>query len=218
MTPKALIDAALTLFEGLDPDDGGNARARAQLLALQQMVQDELEDRPGGLQYLYTVDTTLTIAANANSVAFPTNYRDMGPEGSLWIPSLNRQLNGPLHQQEIVAKRLDSGDQADEIWDFGVWDNKIQTVKAASDTALALYYLKLSPTLTDADTPQHFMPAQYHNWVLLPGVLSRCNGIKDELRDTMGTVYKDNKAQFWTRERPRRAALQVMPQQEGTLT
>lgn len=217
MTPSAIIDSALTSFEGLDATDGGNARARAQLLVLLQMVQDELEDRPGGLQYLYTV-ATLTINANANSVAFPTNYRDMGPEGSLWIPSLNRPLNGPLHQQQIVEARLANGDQADEIWDFGVWDSKFQTVKAASATVMSLYYLKLSPTLTDADTAQLLMPAQYHNWVVLPGVLSRCNRIKDELRDTMGEVYTTNKAQFWVRERPRRAALDRMPQQEGTLT
>lgn len=216
MTPAALIDSALTNFEGLDPNDGGNARARAQLLVLLQMTQDEVEDEREGLSYLYK-SANVTILTGTNSIDVPSDFRDIGPEGSVWIPALNRELDGPLHQQEIITRR--QGDVIEsEVFCYAIWARKFQTITVAQDTVLQVNYLQLSPTLLDDTTDQFLMPPEFHTRVLLPGVLSKCNRIKDELRDTMGDIYEKNKSIFFRRIRSRRGAIQVFPQQEGTLT
>lgn len=216
MTPQSLIDAALTYFEGLDPNDLGNLRNRAQALLLLQQVLDEVENERD-LKYLYKDDATMTLAAAGTTATPPTDYRDMGMEGKLYVPLLSRDVEGPKMDQEILDARYYNGQAPRCIEEFGFWNGLFQFAVADAAYAFQLHYLRKTAILVDDTTP-FVMPVQYHSTVLLSGVLSRTNMVKDELRNEQANVHQRNKAQMYVRERPRRGGVQVWPAQPGVAT
>jgi hypothetical protein len=222
VTVGEIISKGLLYFEGLDPSDLAQTRNRAQALLLLQQVLFEVENERD-LKYLYKDDATLTLASGASTMAPPADYRDMGMEGAIWVPALSRNIDGPKQDEEIFRLRYENGNAPRIIEEFGFWAGLFQFAKADALYTFTLHYLQQSQTIVDSSDPTLvvddstvlLMPVQYHHTVLLSGMLSRTNMVKDELRNAQAEVFNRNRAQMFVRERPRRGGPQIWPQQPG---
>lgn len=225
MTVGEIISRGLLYFEGLTPDDLANTRNRAQFLLMLQQVEYEVENGRD-LQYLYKDDLTITLAQGGNTAIPPADYRDMGAGGKIYVPAIPRELDGPKQDSEILALRYENGGAGRCIEEFGYWNKLFQFAVADAAYTFAVHYLRQSQLLADSTDPTLavdnstvlLMPLEYHYTVLLSGVLSRSNMVKDELRNEQANVYERGKAQMYVRERPRRGGVQTWPTQPGVLT
>lgn len=222
LTTKTAIGGALKYFEGLTQDDLANSKNRSQLLILLQGIMDELENERD-LKFLYKTET-ITVLQGTSSIALPTDFKEIGEEGSVWIPALNREVIGPKQQQEVLRERLRGSSSPKEVEIYGLWDSLFQTVVAPVDTVIDLYYVRTPTALQDSsdiseagidNSTVFLLPSHYHYSVLMPGLLSRSNIVKDELKQTMAEVYERNKAKMYVRERARRGDIEMFPEYEG---
>lgn len=223
MTVGEIISRGLVYFEGLSADDLSAPRNRMQFLLMLQQVEYEVENGRD-LKYLYK-DATITLAQSGTTSTPPADYRDMGAEGKIYVPTLNRDVDGPKQDDEILSLRYENGQAPRCIEEFGYWNKLFQFAVADAAYSFAIHYLRQSqllqdstdPTLVVDDSTVLLMPTEYHYTVLLAGVLSRSNMVKDELRNAQDGIYRSGLAQMYVRERPRRGGIQQWPMQEGVL-
>lgn len=218
MTSSALLDLILSYTDNISATDADNATRRLRVLqALQEIYEEVWNFREWRFKL---TSGTITVLATTSSIAFPSDFLDMGSEGAVYSNTGIKMVEKPA--QELLEWRqlgIGTGSPVDTyaIFNFDATSGlplfQIPNT-VTSNTAFTVWYNRTAPTLADSTTPAtsklHFIPAQYHNTVLLPGVVAKIRKQKGDTRD-WAAQYSQGLAYMTLRERPRKTAVQQLP-------
>lgn len=219
LTPD-LIDKIEAYTDNVDPTDLDYADRRARILQLaQEVVDDVWHFRDFSLKQR---TTTMTVTSGQSSCNLPADLGDTGDLGGVFLNGILMEEVYPI--QLIQLKEGLSGangynaDYVYAIFSEGTttpYLRKLQTTTRGSNTTYNIYYSATPPTLSDTtDDPAgeslSLIPAQYHNTVLIPGVMAKVNRGKGDTRDFLSS-YQRGLSLMVLRERPRKGMVQRLP-------
>lgn len=183
MTSGALITEAISYTDGVAASDAGNATRRTRVLRYLQGVLEKVEGyRPW--RFLYKT-TTMTISSDGTGV-LPTDFSRFGWKGGLFLST-----GEPMEQVQDVPGLI--GDFLRGVrspipfcmlgYDSSTNKPKIKTLQTSG--TLTVYYCRVTPTLTDgtASANELPIPQDYHDNVLLNGVIVKLRASKGDVRD-----------------------------------
>lgn len=218
MTAAALLDLILSYTDNTSATDADNAVRRTRVLqALQEIYEEVWNFREWRFKL---TSGTITVLASTSAIAMPSDFLDMGSEGAIYGPDSRKLREIPA--QELLEWRtfgIGRGSPSDcfSIFNFDATSGlplfQIPNV-VNGNTAFTVWYNRVAPTVADSATAAtsklHFIPVQYHNTVLLPGVVAKIRKQKGDTRD-WAAQYQSGLAYMVLRERPRKTAVQQMP-------
>lgn len=218
MTAAALLDLVLSYTDNISATDADNAVRRTRVLqALQEIYEEVWNFREWRFKL---TSGTVTVLNNTSSIAMPSDFLDMGSEGAVYSAAGIKMVEQPA--QRLLEWRqlgIGTGSPVDTfaIFNFDATSGLplFQLPNTVSgNTAFTVWYNRVAPTLADSVTAAtsklHFIPAQYHNTVLLPGVVAKIRKQKGDTRDWAGQ-YAAGLTSMALRERPRKTAVQQLP-------
>lgn len=218
MTASALIDLIIAYTDNVSATDADNATRRLRLL---QYAQEVFENVWNYREWRFKLTSAnVTVLAGGQNVVVPANFLDFGEQGGVY-DSIGRKLVEKTPQQILEWRELGIG-AGSPSYTWAIFDYDATTGQAlfqiqtpvTSNTTFKLWYNRLAPTLGDSTTPSisnlHFIPAQYHNSVLLNGVAAKARKIKGDTRD-WENAYQRGLVDMVVRERSHKTALQQMP-------
>lgn len=213
MHAQALIDKVIAYTDNVSANDSDNTTRRARILAYAQETFDEVwqfRDFP----FKYKTGTT-SVTANATFASLPSDFAEVGNQGGIYVSG----TTGPLTEVPIQALETDiqanyspaGAPQRYAI--FGVDTSNVKRIyiDLAPAVTLNLVYVRVPTALADATSAElSQIPAQYHNSVILPGVVAKTRRSKGDTRNyredfTRGLAY------MAAHERPRRGTGQRLP-------
>lgn len=190
MNTKTLIDAVLNFTDNIGATDADNAVRRTRMLQYAQEVVDYVwayADWP----WAYRTSSTISVAATGIAL-LPADFGHFGYKGGIFNSS-----NGKLSIEEY--------DLAQFVYRFnrGNRDALEHFVRLGQDTTTSTgrqqmrfyatggtvdcLYIATAPTLVDADSATtsllQYVPSQWHNLVLLPGIITKTRTSKGDVRD-----------------------------------
>lgn len=183
MTSGALITEAISYTDGVNAADGGNATRRARVLRYLQGVLERVWNYRNW-RFIYKT-TTMTISSDGTGV-LPTDFGRFGWKGGLYLST-----GEPMEQAQDVQGLL--GDFRRGVrsptpfclfgYDTTTGKPKIQTLQTSG--TLTVDYCKQTPTLTDGTAAGNELPIpiDYHDNVLLSGVIVKLRASKGDVRD-----------------------------------
>lgn len=219
MTSSALIDLIINYTDNVSASDADNATRRLRVLqALQEIFDQVWNFREWRFRL---TNATVTVLANGNNVVVPSDFQDFGEHGAVY-DSAGRRLVEVTPQQLLEYRETGIGAGAVvnsyALFDFdsttGLPLFQVPNSVGSANTNFKFWYNKTSPTLGDSTTPStsklHFIPAQYHNTVLLAGVIAKIRKVKGDTRD-WASEFQQGLAYMTLRERPRKPTVHQVP-------
>lgn len=217
MTTKTLIDAVLAYTDNVAPSDADYTARRGRILQLAQEVAEEVWNyREWPFSYKRG---TMTVTALAVETAMPTDFMELGRHGGVFDEN-TKQAYEEIPFQELQLIREGSGaSMPSQVFSLfgtvassGTQYKAIQTLSVASARTLRVIYRYLFPTLVDETNSGllSYLPSQYHNTVLLAGIMWRSRKAKNESKD-WESAYRRGLAQMVARELPQKTAVQRIP-------
>jgi hypothetical protein len=174
-----IVDYALARIEKIAPSDADNADVRA--LALTYVVEVfgyvwGAYDWP----WRRTTDS-VTISANACSVALPEDWSDFGAFGLVKRTADGFRLEDKQGDPQYILRLQDLSTNRGVADCFAVFGTSattpftplLQTRYLSANTAFTLWYNMVPPTLDESETNVDNlkrMPEQWHSQVLFPGI------------------------------------------------
>lgn len=206
---KALVDAAIDVYDGIDSQDAQNTNRRRRLLSfLQQVYNLAWNFRPWS--FTYKEGALIVWAANSNSVARPADFLEFGPNGSLFDP--DRKIRFKEKTSYIVERvRNEMATNYDNYPFFALYNGAIQfPYTATSNINLQPFYRMKPETVTDDMTALVF-PDEYAMTVLLPGLVYRGQLSKQDERQAWAEMWKEGLSQMASIENPAKTMTHRMP-------
>lgn len=192
MTTSALIDIILKYGDNTDSADADNSNRRARILQYAQEVFDYVWGfRDWRFKYRTTTVTLTTGSTTTPSKAqLPADFSAIGRHG-LVLDSDGNPWEEEFPQNIHYLQRSTGAGEVPYLYsilDFDTTNDRyyLQAPNVGSDTTLRIYYEAVAPTLVDSTTSSNNLPkipAQYHNIVLVPGVLVKTRKSIGDPRD-----------------------------------
>lgn len=149
-----VIDALVEHTEELDPSDVNNIRLRERLwLRGIEVLQDVFGS--WDWDFRYAVDEPHTLTAGENSVAAPSDFLAMAPEGSIWVPSRNWEIKYRTQADLMrIRRETNNGTGLPRFFSvFGANSSGIPLLQFERETDVAydaiMDYQKRCPIITD---------------------------------------------------------------------
>lgn len=218
MTSSALIDLILSYTDNISATDADNSTRRLRILQAAQEIFDEVWQFREWKFRLTTGNVTVT--TGNSSVVVPSDFLELGSSGAVYSPDHKRMVErAPQELLEWRELGIGTGSPVDSFafFDYDVTTGRImfQILNAVTSNQIyKFWYNRFSPTLGDSTTPSvsnlHFVPAQYHNTVLVPGVAAKIRKQKGDTRDWEGQ-YQRGLTEMVLRERQHKSSVQQLP-------
>lgn len=213
MTTNALVSLILSYTDNVPQSDADYATRRARVLQLLQEVGEEVWNFTDLWAFSYKRDTAFSLTASAAEVDLPSDFLEIGRHGSLYENSGDHTWL-EVGLQELSDIRDGSTVTTPKVFCIYGYNTatdrrRIQVLPAGSTRTMTLIYRFLFPTLVD-DATSAPIPSQYHNTVLLAGVIAKTRETKNELRDWRAR-YEEGLARMQARELPGKSAVHKMP-------
>lgn len=217
MEAYQLNSAVLTYTDNVDPTDGDYAARRARIHQYQQEVVDEVWNfRDWTFKQRSATVTGLT---GNNFILLPYFLAELGDLGGIFKGTIEYQEVDPTtlircRSLGVVDFIFSIFSQATTSGD--AWVRKAQFVETfTANTNLTLHYSAGPPLLIDtlgdeSSKSLRLIPEQYHNTVILPGVIAKANTSKGDTRDFMQQYIRGLNLMV-LRERPRKTMIQRIP-------
>lgn len=216
-TTGAMIDAAISIAEEMDPLDFDSTDHEVKLLHYLQEIFDEVWNYrtwPFSMRL-----ATVTIPAASSSADLPADFQEVSHLGGVYLSGTGAVLSWVPPQ--VLLEQREAGSGSTDTPDvFSIWDQslttgrqKIQVPTSGSGYSLRLYYKAKSPTLvnaTDGTNNLFFIPDSYHQSVLFSGLVWRLRKDKGDERG-WEEMYKEGLARMCRIERPGKSEVQRMP-------
>lgn len=214
MTTAALIDLVLNYTDNVTATDGDNTVRRTRVLQWCQEVFDLVYAHKAWPFRYITGDVTTVNGL----IVVPADFHDFGDEGGVFNPLGERmmQVNPKTIHRMREAGEVDPNPSLFALYGFDASTARpnINIVNTTSSVVLTLWYLKVAPTLADSTTPGtsnlFYIPAAYHNSVLLAGVVARTRRAKGDTRNWQAD-FERGLAEMVKNERPRQTGIQRLP-------
>lgn len=218
MTSSALIDLVLSYTDNISATDADNSTRRARIL---QALQEVFEEVWNYREWKFKLTTgNVTVTTGNNSVVVPSDFLDLGSSGGVYSPTHQKMVER-VPQELLEWRELGTGTgspvDAFSFFDFDPTSGRqlFQIPNAVtSNQIFKFWYNRVAPTLGDSTTPGtsnlHFVPAQWHNPVLLPGVAAKVRKQKGDTRD-WASQYKEGLAFMVLRERHHKSSVMQLP-------
>lgn len=215
MTSSSAIDTLLSFTDNVDATDGDNAVRRTRFLQYLQEVNDDVWNFYDWT-FKYTSATKVATIA-ASSIVLPTNFAEFGNHGGVWL--------GTSQLMEISLRDLTMGRQAGVfpgtsapgIFAMAGMDStgakKLELPVASTAYTLTLFFIARPYTLADLTTSSNnlqYIPAEYHNTVIIPGTAYKIHRDKGEQADYWDQ-YQRGLGYMVKRERERKTVVSRMP-------
>lgn len=216
MEGSDLIAVVLNYTDNTDALDADNAIRRLRILQyIQEVVDFVWAYRLWGFSY---TSSSVTVLSNTSSIDLPANFHQFTKNGQVNLSDGTFLLEIPEHQMLEIRATQNSGvsTRVEEFSLFGFNTTSgrrlIQTVTVGAATVLNIYYKRVPPTITDATSSSGLaqVPVEYHNTVLLPGVIAKTRKSKGDSRD-FKSDFMEGLAYMGAAERPLQRAVQRVP-------
>jgi len=185
---KTLIDAVLNYTDNIGATDADNATRRARMLQYAQEVWDYVW-LYADWHWAYRTATGGSVGSDG-VMAVPTGFSRFGGKGGLFNAANGRKCEEEYDMAMFQHRYL--GGYRDNLEKFTRWGQNTTTGAQqfrfyATSGTITSVYLAVPPTLVDIDDTTtnnlFFIPAQYHNTVLLPGIVAKTRTSKGDMRD-----------------------------------
>lgn len=177
MQADELITRALKRIDNIpDPTNGAHASKRERYLEIIQECVNQLYLDPHGFSWTKK-DGSVSISLGASSGLLPTDFKEVGKEGTVWGPgSPDEPMDSiPVYMVRKIQES-ESPTSLPEVYAISGIDpttkqQLIQVPVAAGAYTLTLKdYKKQAPTIVDASSGSNLdeVPADYHLGVIFP--------------------------------------------------
>jgi hypothetical protein len=206
VTGASLIDLVLSYWENISPDDVDNTQRRARILLYTQMTVDEIR-RSHPWPFAMT-STSLVVAPGDMNVDLPTDFDSITRYGGLY-----RTSDGALYVEIPIAElqyARNMGDEGGLV--YAIFEKKIQTLVHTSGVDFTLNYKRYADAIADdgATELEDAIPTRYHHTVVLPGVITKAQVAKGDVRD-FERAYNHGMAQMVTAEMTQQSSVKQLP-------
>lgn len=210
MTPKTAIDIVVRSRDGTDPAAAANANRRIDLLDylnhLTAFVHNYRE-----WSWTWSGATTVTVLANARTVAVPADFQEFGQNGGLFNASTKTRL------KEISPYLLDrirlEGNAGSNLNVFCVRRELIELpFVVTSNLVLTPIYRVAPEVFSDHNSGATMLiPDRYCRTVIVPGLTRAGQQSKDDARPDWASELRDGLSQMCAQDNPGKTTLRRWP-------
>lgn len=213
MDTSTLLTTVLKFDANISATDADNTQRRARYLQYAQEVFEYV--------WLYSewdfsyASTSQTVSAASSSGSLPADFLELGQKGMLFNTTTNRKMK-EIPPQDIMEMRargiVDLNVFAISGYNTTTSRKQIQLTHTQGFTG-TVFYRMTAPTLVDTtgtSSNLQYIPYQYHQTVLLPGVRMKARKSVGDMRD-FEQAFEKNIQFMLARERPRKTAVQRLP-------
>lgn len=216
MDTEALINTVLNYTDNVSSSDADYSARRTRILQTAQEVCEEVWNFTEW-PFTYKRNTAYSLTASVDEVDLPSDFLELGRHGGLWENAGDHRWL-EVGYQELSDLRDGSTLTVPRVFCiYGMNDStmarRIQILSSGSTRTMTLIYRFLFPTLVDVSDPASELlqiPVQYHQTVVLAGVVARTREAKNELRD-WDARYRNGLAYMTAREIPTKSRASKVP-------
>lgn len=221
MNTKTLIDAVLNYTDNIGATDADNTLRRARML---QYAQEVVEYVWGYADWPWAYRTSSGISVGSDgTMSLPTDFARFGFKGGLYRASDSRRCDERydlaqfLHQYNSgIRNYLEDFVRLSQ--DTTTFTGRQKVKFLATSGSIDCLYLPVAPTLVDTDHATNsllqYIPSQWHNLVILPGVVTKTRTSKGDVRDFEKDFVR-GLGMMHAKELAGQTAAQILPMTRG---